>query len=212
MCRRPAAPRFGGGTGSKPTLLRCRFCPLGDLARPDLTHLARLAELISRYEALRSSPSISPGRSKTAVSLTICCRCPIHNPASTRLVAHVDEVQTFLGRRMLIEDPALYLSFADNEMRETELLAELVRRTGCGLLLDINNVFVSARNCGYDPAAYLADYPLAAVGEIHLAGPPGRIGCGWCGSSHRHAWIPGFGAGLGSLSAGYCQQLGRCRP
>jgi uncharacterized protein (UPF0276 family) len=71
---------------------------------------------------------------------------------------------------MLLENPSAYLAFAENEMAETEFLAELVARTGCGLLLDVNNVFVSATNQQTDPRSYLAAFPLAQVGEIHLGG------------------------------------------
>jgi uncharacterized protein (UPF0276 family) len=79
-------------------------------------------------------------------------------------------VQDCLQRRILIENPATYLRFVESTIPETEFLAELTRRTGCGLLLDVNNVFVSASNHGFDPYAYLDAVPVAAVGEIHLAG------------------------------------------
>ncbi len=72
--------------------------------------------------------------------------------------------------RMLLENPSTYVQFSDSAIAETEFLAEVVRRTGCGLLLDVNNVFVSATNHGFDPFAYLAAFPLRHVGEIHLAG------------------------------------------
>ncbi len=87
-----------------------------------------------------------------------------------RVCEHIDIVQTALKRTMLLENPSTYVAFAETTMGETEFLAEIVRRTGCGLLLDVNNVFVSATNHGRDPRLYLAGFPLAAVGEIHLAG------------------------------------------
>ncbi|MBS0520280.1 MAG: DUF692 domain-containing protein, partial [Proteobacteria bacterium] len=91
--------------------------------------------------------------------------------ATLDLVArHVDATQEGLGRRLLIENPSTYLRFADEEMGETDFLAELARRTGCGLLLDVNNVFVSATNHGFDARAYLDAFPLDRVEEIHLAG------------------------------------------
>ena len=71
---------------------------------------------------------------------------------------------------MLLENPSTYVVFAESTIAETDFLREIARRTGCGLLLDVNNVFVSAANHGYDPYRYLADFPLEAVGEIHLAG------------------------------------------
>jgi len=79
-------------------------------------------------------------------------------------------VQDVLGRRMLLENPSTYVLFAESNWGETAFLAEIARRTGCGLLLDVNNVFVAATNHNLDPNAYLADFPLAEVGEIHLGG------------------------------------------
>jgi uncharacterized protein (UPF0276 family) len=88
----------------------------------------------------------------------------------TRVADHIDHVQNALGRQMLLENPSSYLAFEDSEMTETDFLREIVRATGCGLLLDVNNVFVSATNLGYSPQGYIDDYPLSAVGEIHLGG------------------------------------------
>ncbi len=87
-----------------------------------------------------------------------------------RVSEHIDEVQSALGRTMLLENPSTYVVFEDSTWAETDFLREIARRTGCGLLLDLNNVFVSAVNHGFDPDRYLADFPLSAVGEIHLAG------------------------------------------
>ncbi len=79
-------------------------------------------------------------------------------------------MQSFLGRQMLLENPATYLRFEESTMPETALLTEVAKRTGCGLLLDVNNVFVAATNHNFDPRAYLADFPLQHVREIHLSG------------------------------------------
>lgn len=87
-----------------------------------------------------------------------------------RICDHVDQVQEALGRRMLLENPATYVLFAESSIPETGFLAEVARRTGCGLLLDVNNVFVSCTNHRTDPRAYLRDFPMQAVGEIHLGG------------------------------------------
>lgn len=84
--------------------------------------------------------------------------------------AHVDQVQQILRRQMLLENPSSYLAFTESTMSETDFLRQVVRRTGCGLLLDINNVFISATNLGQSAHAYLDAYPLEHVGEIHLAG------------------------------------------
>jgi uncharacterized protein (UPF0276 family) len=83
---------------------------------------------------------------------------------------HVDEVQTALGRRMLLENPSTYIAFETSDMSETEFLGAIAGRTGCGLLLDVNNVFVSATNNGFAPEAYIDAFPVAHVGEIHLGG------------------------------------------
>lgn len=87
-----------------------------------------------------------------------------------RVVDHIDEVQETLARRMLLENPSSYLAFAESTLSETDFLAEVTRRTGCGLLLDVNNVFVSATNLALDPFAYIDAFPLAHVGEIHIGG------------------------------------------
>jgi len=94
-----------------------------------------------------------------------------YTEANLRLIIdHVDEAQTTLGRRLLLENPATYVRFAQSAIPETEFLHEVTRATGCGLLLDVNNVFVSARNHDFDASAYLAAFALDLVGEIHLAG------------------------------------------
>jgi len=95
---------------------------------------------------------------------------PYTQATVTRVADHIDEVQTTLGRQMLLENPSSYLAFAESDMSETDFLAEIVARTGCGLLLDVNNVFVSATNLGYSPQGYIDAYPTDAVGEIHLGG------------------------------------------
>jgi uncharacterized protein (UPF0276 family) len=97
---------------------------------------------------------------------------PLPYTAATlaRVCAHIDQLQEALGRRMLLENPSTYLAFAETEMDEVTFLSEIARRTGCGLLLDVNNVFVSATNQGWDARAYIDAFPLEAVGEIHLGG------------------------------------------
>jgi uncharacterized protein (UPF0276 family) len=87
-----------------------------------------------------------------------------------RVAGHIDQLQNYLGRQMLLENPSTYLSFASNDMAEVDFLHALTHRTGCGLLLDVNNVFVSATNQGYGPRDYIDAFPLDRVGEIHLGG------------------------------------------
>ncbi|WP_370253460.1 DUF692 family multinuclear iron-containing protein, partial [Nioella sp.] len=88
----------------------------------------------------------------------------------TRVCDHIDRVQEVLARPMLLENPSTYLAFTESTMDEVTFLSEIARRTGCGLLLDVNNVFVSATNQGWDPLAYVDAFPLDKVGEIHLGG------------------------------------------
>ena len=94
-----------------------------------------------------------------------------YTPATlARVCDHIDQVQTVLGRRMLLENPSTYIAFADSALAEVDFLTEIARRSGCGLLLDVNNVHVSGTNQNYDPVAYLDAFPLHLVGEIHLGG------------------------------------------
>ncbi|MGH7757060.1 MAG: DUF692 domain-containing protein, partial [Vulcanimicrobiaceae bacterium] len=86
------------------------------------------------------------------------------------VIDHIDEAQTGLQRRLLLENPATYVRFKQSTIPETEFLAAIARATGCGLLLDVNNVFVSARNHATSASAYLEAFPIDLVDEIHLAG------------------------------------------
>jgi uncharacterized protein (UPF0276 family) len=87
-----------------------------------------------------------------------------------RICDHIDQLQTTIGRSMLLENPSSYLAFDESDWSEPEFLAEISRRTGCGLLLDVNNVFVSATNLGFSPTGYIDAFALDKVGEIHLGG------------------------------------------
>ena len=95
---------------------------------------------------------------------------PYNKISLQRVCDHIDQVQNTIGRQMLLENPSTYLAFSESDMAETAFLLEITRRTGCGLLLDVNNVFVSATNQQVDPYAYIDAFPLSAVGEIHLGG------------------------------------------
>ena len=94
-----------------------------------------------------------------------------YTPATlTRVVDHIDHLQSVLGRQILLENPSSYLAFAESSYDEPDFLAEIAKRSGCGLLLDVNNVFVSAVNLQIDPYAYIDAFALHRVGEIHLGG------------------------------------------
>ncbi len=135
----------------------------------DPDHLARLRHLVDWLQPACFSEHLAWSTHDTAF-LNDLLPLPYTGEVLDRVCAHIDQVQEALGRRMLLENPSTYLAFAENEMSETDFLRAVTQRTGCGLLLDINNVFVSATNQQTDPRSYLADYPLEAVGEVHLAG------------------------------------------
>lgn len=135
----------------------------------DRDHLARLRRLCDWLHPASFSEHLAWSTHDTGF-LNDLLPLPYTGKTLARVAEHIDHVQEALGRRMLLENPSTYLAFADGEMAEVEFLSELSRRTGCGLLLDVNNVFVSAENLGFSPEAYIADFPLEAVGEIHLGG------------------------------------------
>ena len=95
---------------------------------------------------------------------------PYTEETLARVCEHIEEVQETLGRRMLLENPSTYVAFADAAMSEIAFLREVVRRTGCGLLLDVNNVYVQSVNHGFDAGAFIDAFPIEHVGEIHLGG------------------------------------------
>lgn len=135
----------------------------------DPDHLARLKILLTRYEPESFSEHLA-WSSHDGVYLNDLLPVPYDGATLARVCAHIDEVQETLGRRMLLENPATYVTFETSDRGEIDFLREVVDRTGCGLLLDVNNVFVSATNHAYSAAAYLDAFPHAHVGEIHLAG------------------------------------------
>lgn len=135
----------------------------------DKAHLARLKRLLDRTNPASFSEHLA-WSTHGAEFMNDLLPLPYTQATLARVAAHITEVQDALGRQMLLENPSSYLVFAQSDMSETDFLAELVKRTGCGLLLDVNNVFVSATNLGYAPRAYIDAYPLQAVGEIHVGG------------------------------------------
>jgi hypothetical protein len=135
----------------------------------DRDHLARLRILCDRYEPESFSEHLA-WSSHGEVFLNDLLPLPYTEGTLSLVADHIDAVQAALGRQMLLENPATYLLFAESTIEETEFLARLAQRTGCGLLLDVNNVFVAATNHGIDAKAYLDRFPLGHVREIHLGG------------------------------------------
>ena len=142
---------------------------LAGAAEPDADHLAALKRLVDRFQPELVSEHLAWSR--------LDGRCfpdllpvPRTNEVLARCAANVGRVQDALGRQILIENPTHYLALRDHSWSETSFLAELSRRSGCGLLIDVNNVAVGAHNLGFDAAAWLDAIPAEEVGEIHLAG------------------------------------------
>ncbi|WP_338489940.1 DUF692 domain-containing protein [Pseudomonas trivialis] len=132
-------------------------------------HLARLATLIERYQPQSFSEHLA-WSSHGPVFLNDLLPLAYDAATLNRVCAHIDQVQSTLKRPMLLENPSTYLLFQRSTLDETDFISEVIRRTGCGLLLDVNNVYVSCINHQRDPLAYINALPLRAVGEIHLAG------------------------------------------
>ncbi|BCH24576.1 UPF0276 protein RB0508 [Mesorhizobium sp. L-8-10] len=135
----------------------------------DQAHLARFKALVDRYEPALVSEHLAWSTHGTTFFNDLL-PLPYTEATLARVANHIDEVQEAIGRPILLENPSTYVVFPESTMTETGFIREVVRRTGCGLLLDVNNVFVSATNHGYSALAYLAGFPLGHVGEIHLAG------------------------------------------
>lgn len=142
---------------------------LGSADGLDAEHLERMADLVDDVHPCLVSEHVAWSR-LDGISYNDLLPLPLTEETLTVVAANVDCVQQRLGRPLLVENPSAYLRLHVSTMDEAEFLNRLVARTGCGLLLDVNNLFVSAHNVGLDPTAYLAAIPAAAVGEIHLAG------------------------------------------
>ena len=135
----------------------------------DVNHLDKLAALIDRYAPLSFSEHLA-WASHGDVFLNDLLPVPYNAQTLQRVCNHIDQVQTHLKRRMLLENPATYVEFSASTMAETDFINEVLRRTGCGLLLDVNNVYVSCVNHQRDPYAAINTLAHQSVGEIHLAG------------------------------------------
>jgi uncharacterized protein (UPF0276 family) len=142
---------------------------IGSMQPLDRDHLARLKVLCDRYEPESFSEHLA-WSSHGGVYFNDLLPLPYTRQTLARVAEHIDEVQTALGRMMLLENPSTYLGLAESTIPEVDFLAELSERSGCALLLDVNNVFVSAKNHGVEPLSYLDSFPFDRVKEIHLGG------------------------------------------
>ncbi|MBA2542819.1 MAG: DUF692 domain-containing protein [Deltaproteobacteria bacterium] len=152
-----------------PVVLHGVSLSIGSIDPIDEDYLARLAALVAEVEP----PIVSDHLCWSSIgghSAHDLWPLPYTEQALAHVVARVAHVQERLGRRILLENPSSYVTFSASELTEAEFLAEVARRADCGILLDVNNVYVSCKNHGWDPQAYFAAIPVDRVGQIHLAG------------------------------------------
>jgi uncharacterized protein (UPF0276 family) len=142
---------------------------LGSAEGLDVAHLARVRSVVERVEPGLVSEHLSWSVSD-GTYLADLLPLPMTEEALCIVCRHVDQVQAYLKRRILVENPSTYLRFRHSTIPEWEFLAQVAQRTGCGILCDVNNIYVSASNHGWDAITYLSGLPPAAIGEIHLAG------------------------------------------
>lgn len=142
---------------------------IGGMGALDSAHLLRLRQLVERYKPQSFSEHLA-WSSHEQTCLNDLLPLPYTQATLQQVIAHVDQVQHVLGRPMLLENPSTYLLFEESTIHEVDFLDAIAQSTGCGLLLDVNNVMVSAVNHAMDPFAYIDRFPVERVGEIHLAG------------------------------------------
>ncbi len=135
----------------------------------DRDHLKRLKHLCGWLNPASFSEHLA-WSTHDAAFLNDLLPLPYTEDTLARVVRHIDQVQDTVGRQMLLENPSVYLNFSESPLDEIDFLAEIARRTGCGLLLDVNNVYVSAVNRKTDPTDYIRRFPHRLVGEVHLGG------------------------------------------
>jgi hypothetical protein len=135
----------------------------------DAGYLTRLAALVERFQPAIVSDHLCWG-SHGGRYVHDLLPLPYTEEALKHIVARVEQVQERLGRQILLENVSSYLTFKDSTMTEWEFLGEIARRADCGILFDVNNIYVSGRNHGFDPRDYIAGIPVDRVGQIHLAG------------------------------------------
>ncbi|KAA0578675.1 DUF692 domain-containing protein [Azospirillum sp. Sh1] len=168
----PGGPRLAGilrVRRDRPVSCHGVGLSLGSAGGLDPDHLMRLRALYDRLEPGLISEHLSWSVTD-ATYLNDLLPLPYTEDSLDRVRRNVDHAQDVFGRRILVENPAACIAFADSTIPEAEFLAELAARTGCGLLLDVNNLYVSSVNLGFDRSAWLDAIPADAVGELHLAG------------------------------------------
>lgn len=169
------------GAGGPPHHLLHRICAdyplsvhgvglsIGGASALDREHLKRLKRVIDTYQPALFSEHLA-WSTHDGVFLNDLLPLPYNEVSLAHVCDHVGQVQDGIGMRMLLESPSTYVVFGNSTMTEIEFLRAVAQRTGCGLLLDVNNVHVSAINHGFDAEAYIDSFPMQYVGEFHLAG------------------------------------------
>mgnify|MGYP002630226586 CR=1 FL=1 len=142
---------------------------IGGAEALDTNHLNRLNALIDRYQPALFSEHLAWSTHRAGFFNDLLA-IPYTSETLDLVCAHMDQIQDHLKRRILLENPSTYVVFENSTYDEVDFICEIARRTGCGLLLDVNNVYVSCTNHQQDAGAYIDRFPMAAVGEIHLAG------------------------------------------
>lgn len=142
---------------------------IGSASGLDDNHLRRVASLVERFQPESFSEHLAWSTHDTEFFSDLL-PVPYNRAVEDLVCEHIDRVQSTLKRPMLLENPSNYLTLESSTMEETEFLNNVLRRTGCGLLLDVNNIYISAINCHYSAEDYVLALNLDSVGEIHLAG------------------------------------------
>jgi len=166
---------------------------LGSAQDLDTTHLNWLSRLVTRYQPFLVSDHVSWSANGSNF-LNDLLPLPYTHESLQVMATHLEEAQNRLGRQILVENPSTYLQYQEEDFAEPAFLKALCEITGCGLLLDINNVFVCAHNHGFDPWGYLTRIPHAAVKEIHLAG-------------HSHTTVDGADIRIDDHGSPVCDQV-----
>jgi uncharacterized protein len=169
MAETPALDRLLELRRDYPVSLHGVALSLGSAEELDRGHLSRFKALIERIEPMLVSEHLAWSAVGGAY-LNDLLPLPYTEASLDLFCRHVEEAQEALGRRLLIENPSAYLRYRESPIPEAEFITEVACRTGCGILCDVNNIYVSAWNFGFDPIAYLDALPVDAIGEIHLAG------------------------------------------
>lgn len=170
MCGGPASRQLETLRNDWPIALHGVGLSLGSGHGLDAAHLSRLAVLVNRVEPILISEHLAWSVAADGSYLNDLLPLPYTEDSLAMVAANITRLQDHLRQRVLIENPSAYLRFVDSEIPEPQFLTALVERTGCGLLFDVNNAYVTCQNVGGDPRAWIDGLPIEAVKEVHLAG------------------------------------------